>query len=69
MGEIVGELHMKKITQNEIANEVGVTCQYISMALSGKKHSATIEQRIRDAIARIDARRNNTGTGESVCQD
>lgn len=57
MGEIVSELHMKHITQTEVAKEIKVSTQFLSMALSGKKKSATIEQRIRDAISRIEEKR------------
>lgn len=69
MGEIVSELHMKRITQNEIAEEIGVSYQYVSMVLSGKKHSPTMQGRIRDAICRIDERRSKDQVGEALCQD
>lgn len=56
-GEVVAELHMKRITQSELADEVNVTPQFISMVLSGAKNSSTIEKRIREAISRIEKRR------------
>ena len=64
MGEIVSELHMKRITQNEIAEQIGVSYQYVSMVLSGKKHSPTMQQRIRDAISRIEEKRTVEAEGE-----
>ena len=56
-GEIVAELHINHISQTELAREIGCTPQYVSMALSGTKKSSTIEQRMREAIARIVDRR------------
>ena len=57
MGNLMGELHTKRITQKAIAEEMGVTYQYVSMILSGKKHPADAEQKIRRAIAAIEEKR------------
>lgn len=57
MGEIVGELHMKRIRQTDVAAEMGISSQFLSAVLNGAKHSSGIEGRIRNAIARIEARR------------
>lgn len=57
-GRIVGLLHTHRITQTELAAELGLTAQYISMVLNGKKTSKGIEERMVDAINAIVERRN-----------
>ena len=57
-GRIVGLLHTHRITQTELAAELGLTAQYISMVLNGKKTSRGIEERMVDAINTIVERRN-----------
>ena len=61
-GRIVGLLHTHRITQTELAAELGLTAQYISMVLNGKKTSKGIEERMVDAIDAIVERRSATST-------
>ena len=61
-GRIVGLLHTHRITQVELASELGLTAQYISMVLNGKKTSKGIDERMEVAIQAIIARRNGTST-------
>ena len=56
-GRIVGLLHMHRITQVELASEMGVTAQYVSMVLNGKKSPKGIEERMDAAIVAITERR------------
>ena len=63
-GRIVGLLHMHRITQTELAAELGVTAQYVSMVLNGKKSSKGIDERMEAAIQAINERRQgNTSVG------
>ena len=63
-GHIVGLLHMHRITQSELAAELGITAQYVSMVLNGKKSSKGIDKRMQAAIqAIIDRRSNQTPAG------
>ena len=64
-GHIVGLLHMHRIKQTELASELGLTAQYISMVLNGKKTSQGIDKRMESAIQSILDRRNGkqTSTG------
>lgn len=63
-GRIVGLLHMHRITQAELAAELGVTAQYVSMVLNGKKSSKGIDERMEAAIQAINERRQgNTSVG------
>ena len=52
-GRIVGLLHTHRITQTELASEMGVTAQYVSMVLNGKKSPKGIEERMETAIQAI----------------
>ena len=56
-GRIVGLLHTHRITQSELASEMGVTAQYVSMVLNGKKSPKGIEERMEAAIYAIVERR------------
>lgn len=63
-GRIVGQLHTHRITQALLAEEMGLTAQYVSMVLNGKKSSKGIEARMEAAIQAINERRqNNTSVG------
>lgn len=59
-GRIVGLLHTHRIMQAELAAEMGVTAQYISMVLNGKKSAKDIDERMESAIQAIIERRNVT---------
>ena len=61
-GHIVGLLHMHRITQSELAAELGITAQYVSMVLNGKKSSKGIDERMQAAIQAIVERRNSNQT-------
>ena len=63
-GRIVGLLHTHRITQAELASEMGLTAQYVSMVLNRKKSPKGIEERMEAAIHTIKARRKvNTTVG------
>ncbi len=57
-GRIVGMLHTHRITQAELAQEMGVTAVYVSMVLNGKKTAKGIDERMEAAILAIVDRRN-----------
>lgn len=57
-GSIVGLLHTHKIKQTELAQEMGVTAQYLSMVLNGKKSPKGIKDRMEAAIHSIVERRS-----------
>lgn len=52
-GRIVGLLHTHRIKQSELAKELGLTAQYVSMVLNGKKSPKDIEERMEAAIRTI----------------
>lgn len=53
IGDVVGEMHIRKITTNQLAAHLGVTPEYISMILNGHREPAGIEDRLRNAIEEI----------------
>lgn len=53
IGEVVGEMHIRKISIKQLAAQVGVTPEYISMVLNGHREPAGIEARMRKAIDEI----------------
>lgn len=57
-GEIIASLHINKIKQKELAKEMDLTEEYISMLLCGKKSSVGMEERMKSAIESIVGRRN-----------
>ena len=56
-GDIVGIMHNYKITQEDVALEMGVTKAYVSMILNGKKSPAGIKDRVEHAVNAIILRR------------
>lgn len=57
--DIVAKLHLNGITRRELADEMGVTAQWVTMVLNGKKKSdAGMPERMDAAITAIVARSN-----------
>lgn len=56
-GSIVAALHVNRIKQIELAKELNVTVQYVSMVLNGKKESRGMKERMEAAIDAIVERR------------
>ena len=49
-GEVVAALHTSKISQKELAAKMGVTVEYVSMLLNGKKTASGMRERMMTAI-------------------
>ena len=60
-GEIIGEMHMKKVTTKRLAQELGYTPEYVSMVLNGHREPKCAEAVFRNALAQITAASENTG--------
>lgn len=58
IADVVGKMHINKISNKDVAKEMGVTPEYISMLLNGKKTTKTAKQDITTAINSILANRN-----------
>ena len=53
IGQAVGKMHINKITQTQLAEEMGVTNDYVWMILNGKKSPKGIKERVENAIDSI----------------
>lgn len=53
VGEVVGDMHIHRISNKQLASHLGVTVEYISMVLNGHREPAGIEGRLRTAIEEI----------------
>ena len=53
VGVVVGDMHIHRISNKQLASHIGVTVEYISMVLNGHREPAGIEDRLRKAIKEI----------------
>lgn len=49
-GELVGLMHLHRITATELADKLGISKQYLSMVLNGHREPPDAEQRFRAAL-------------------
>lgn len=61
IGNFVGQLHCHKVTKTQIAQELGVTKEYLSAILNGHREPAGIEQRLYEALNSILKKRGEDG--------
>lgn len=52
-GDLVGLMHNKKISSTQLANQLGVTLQYVSMVLNGKREPSGAEEKFRAALEEL----------------
>ena len=60
--EVVGRMHMAAITGKQLADEAGLTNSYLSAVLHNKKGNARTQQRIIDALERLEQRQASEPT-------
>lgn len=58
-GDFVGRMHRYRVTITQLAQEMGVTREYLSMILNGHREPSGIERRLNDALNNIVERQNN----------
>lgn len=51
--EIIGEMHLYRISKKSLAERLGMTPEYISMVLNGHRDPPEAEGRFRKAVAEI----------------
>lgn len=56
--DIVGEMHLKGISDKQLADAVGVSPEYISMVLNGHREPTGAEEKLRAALERLVAEQN-----------
>jgi len=62
IADVVGAMHINKITNRDVAAKMNVTPGYVSMLLNEKKVTKTAENDIRKAIEAIIFERKNSTT-------
>jgi len=53
IAEIIGEMHIRKISGKQLAAELGVTPEYVSMVLNGHREPEGAEEKFRAALDRL----------------
>ena len=51
--DVVGEMHLLHISKRQIAEQLGVTPEYVSMVLNGHREPEGAEVRFREALTKI----------------
>ena len=59
-GEIVGKMHLARITQTALAAHMGVTREYVTNILNGKRNPKGAEARFRAAVDALAAQSHDT---------
>lgn len=52
-GELVGLMHVHRITHAQLAEELGLTDRYVSMVLNGHRQPIGAEERFRTALGKL----------------
>lgn len=52
-GELIGQMHIERVSKKALANELGVTPEYVSMVLNGHKSPEGAEERFFEAFKQI----------------
>lgn len=68
-GNLIGKMHNKGITYDDLAEEMGVTKSYISMILNGKRKPPGIRGRMDTAVNTIVQRRNGIAADYLLAED
>ena len=50
IGDFIGRMHRHRVKITQIAQEMGVTREYLSMILNGHREPKGIEKRMNDAL-------------------
>jgi len=58
-GEIIGEMHIHGITGKQLAAEANINEKYLSAILNGHREPKGAEERLRAALARLCASKDN----------
>ncbi len=57
--EIIGKMHMHRITKKRLAEHLGITPEYVSMVLNGHRTPNGAEERFRSALSDIIRQQKN----------
>ena len=51
--ELVGEMHLNGVSKKQLAEQLGVTPEYVSMVLNGHREPDRAAQRFKEALVKI----------------
>lgn len=68
-GNLIGKMHNKGITYDDLAEEMGVTKSYISMILNGKRKPPDIRARMDAAVSNIIQRRSGVTVDDLLAEN
>lgn len=60
IGDFVGRMHRHRVTITQVAQEMGVTREYLSAIMNGHREPKGIENRLNDALDSIIEKRKAT---------
>lgn len=61
---VIGKMHLMKVKQVELAEQMGVTAEYLNAILNGKRCPAGAEQRVNAALDAIIAQQEDSTTSQ-----
>lgn len=61
IGDLVGRMHLHRITITQLGQEMGVTREYLSMVLNGHREPGGIEQRMNEALDNLIEKQKGAG--------
>ena len=60
--DLIGEMHLARVSKKQLAEHLGVTPEYVSMILNGHRDPDGAAGRFREALAQIISARNQDST-------
>ena len=60
IGDFVGRMHRHRVTITQVAQEMGVTREYLSAIMNGHREPKGVENRLNDALDSIIEKRKTT---------
>lgn len=51
--DVIGEMHLKRVSKKQLAEKLGVTPEYVSMVLNGHREPEGAEQRFKAAVGEL----------------
>ena len=58
IGDFVGRMHRHRVTITQLAQEMGITREYLSLILNGHREPPGIEKRMNDALHSVIEKNN-----------
>lgn len=63
--DLVGKMHLKKVSKKQLAERLGITPEYVSMILNGHREPEGVESRFRAAVDELIRKQEQGATSET----